>query len=209
MVSAFNAFLLIIPCCSCSAVHEVPALICFRRFITMFTRARHWSLSGSSWNRPQKYVICLRSILILSPRGGLSFVSGLLTLGFLTKIVCALLIRVSKSRKLLSLSWNTFQRIHVFMGSHLSYLSFLFYCCTVLHILMSILLNLTQFRQFCLSDSGWTGHTHTGISALHRRAAYWLMWESGLLLSDAANAALLLIGFLRDAVRHWTGPDAK
>jgi hypothetical protein len=47
---------------------------------------------------PHKYIVCLRSILILSPRIGLSFLSGVFTPWFLTKILCALLIRVSRSQ---------------------------------------------------------------------------------------------------------------
>jgi hypothetical protein len=109
---------------------------------------------------PYSCIIRLRSILILSPRVGWSFLSGLFTPGFLTKILCVLLIRVSRSQipKLLSLTWNTFR--HIFMGSHLSYLWFLFYCCTVLRILIWILLNLIQLRHFCLSLRMYRTRTH-------------------------------------------------
>jgi hypothetical protein len=48
VVSAFKAFLFISPSCSCSAVHEIPPLLCNRRFITKLTSAHHWSLSGST-----------------------------------------------------------------------------------------------------------------------------------------------------------------
>jgi hypothetical protein len=65
----------------------------------MLTRAHQWSLSGARWNQStQVYHMSLRSILILSPRIGLSFLSGLFTSGFPTKILCALLIRVSRSQ---------------------------------------------------------------------------------------------------------------
>jgi hypothetical protein len=172
----------------------------------MHTTAHHWSLFRSRWTQStQVYHMSLRSILISSHRIGLSFLSGLFTPRFLTKI-CAFFTRVSRSQ-IPSLTWNTFQ--HIFMGSHLFYSWFIptaVLCCIFLCYFPWIL---SSFDNFCLSHSGCAGHAHKGISALDRRAAYWHMLESGLLLSDAANATLFLIGFLPSAVPHWTERDTK
>jgi hypothetical protein len=73
---------------NCAATQEIiPAIYGTRRFITVLTRALHWSLS---WARPIQsilsHLICLRSILILPSHLRLGFPSGLLLSGFPTNI---------------------------------------------------------------------------------------------------------------------------
>jgi hypothetical protein len=51
-----------------------------RRFITVFTRALHWSLPEPDQSTP--YNLILRSILILSTPLGLGLFSGLFSSGF-------------------------------------------------------------------------------------------------------------------------------
>jgi hypothetical protein len=61
-------------------------------FITMFTRARHWSLSSvRSIHSIQPYPISVRPILILSTHQHLDLHSGLFPSDFHTKIVHAFL----------------------------------------------------------------------------------------------------------------------
>jgi len=63
-------------------VKKFPALYGTRRFITVFTRARHWSLSWSGWIQSKIFKpISLRSILIYSHLR-LNLASGLFPSGF-------------------------------------------------------------------------------------------------------------------------------
>jgi hypothetical protein len=60
-------------------IKKFPALYGIRSFITVFTRARHWSLSWARWiQSTPSHRISSRSVLILSPTLRLSFQSGLL-----------------------------------------------------------------------------------------------------------------------------------
>jgi hypothetical protein len=57
-----------------------------RRFITVFTQARHWPLSWASWIQfAQSIPVFLRSILMLSAYLRLDLPSGLLPSGLPTK----------------------------------------------------------------------------------------------------------------------------
>jgi hypothetical protein len=75
-----------------AATQEFPSIYGTRRFITLFTRALHWSLS---WVRAIQYIpshpISLRPILILSTHLRLYFPSGLFPSGFSTNILYAFL----------------------------------------------------------------------------------------------------------------------
>jgi hypothetical protein len=69
-----------------------PAFYGTRRFITVFTRALHWSLFWARSIQPLPlYPVSQRSILILSTHLRLGLPSGLFTSGFPTSILYALL----------------------------------------------------------------------------------------------------------------------
>jgi hypothetical protein len=66
-------------------VRNFPAFYGTQRFITVFTRAHHWSLFWSRWIQFTPYhLVLLRSILILSSHLHLSFLSCLFPSGFPT-----------------------------------------------------------------------------------------------------------------------------
>jgi hypothetical protein len=68
-----------------------PAFFGTRRFITVFTRSQHWSLSWSIQSIPA-HPISLRSILILSTHLRLGLPSSLFPSGFPTNILYAFLV---------------------------------------------------------------------------------------------------------------------
>jgi len=77
-----------------SASREIPHVLWnTRRFITVFKRARHWSISWARCFQSTLYqTICLRSILIFSSYLRLGLPSSLFSSGFTTKILYAFLI---------------------------------------------------------------------------------------------------------------------
>jgi hypothetical protein len=95
---------------NCAAAQELPAFYGTRRFITVFTRGLHWSLSwaGSMQSIPS-HTISLRYILILSTHLRLGLPSGLFPSGFPTNI------RVFKHNfsKIESLSVTNFKGVWV------------------------------------------------------------------------------------------------
>jgi hypothetical protein len=73
-------------------VKKFPVLHGLQRFITMFTRAHQWTLSRTSWIQSTHLLpISLWYILILSSHLHWHLPSGLFPLGFLAKILYALL----------------------------------------------------------------------------------------------------------------------
>jgi hypothetical protein len=74
-------------------VNKFPAFYRIRRFITVFTRTRHRSLSWARWSQPtSSNTISLRSILILSLHLPLGLPSGLFPSGLPTIILYAILV---------------------------------------------------------------------------------------------------------------------
>jgi hypothetical protein len=77
---------------NCAATQELPAFYGTWRFITVFTRPHHWSLSWArSIQSIPDHLISLRSILILSTHLHLGRHSGLFPSGFPTNILYAFL----------------------------------------------------------------------------------------------------------------------
>jgi hypothetical protein len=77
---------------SCAATQNFPAIYGIQRFITMFTRSLHWSLSWTkSIQSIPPHPVSLRSILILSAYLCLGLPSGLFPSGFPTNIAHAFL----------------------------------------------------------------------------------------------------------------------
>jgi hypothetical protein len=75
-----------------AAINNFPAFYGTRRFITVFTRALHWSLSwASSIQSTLPHLIPVRSILILSTHLRLGLPSGFFLLGFPTNILYSFL----------------------------------------------------------------------------------------------------------------------
>jgi hypothetical protein len=73
---------------NCAATQELPAFYGTRRFITMFTRAFHWSLSWArSTQLTPSHPISLRYILILFTHLHLGLPSGLFPSEFPTNIL--------------------------------------------------------------------------------------------------------------------------
>jgi hypothetical protein len=74
-------------------VKKFPAFYGTRRFITVFTRTRHWSLSWARWiQSTPSHTVSLRSILMLTSYLRLCLPSGLFPSSFPTKILYAFLI---------------------------------------------------------------------------------------------------------------------
>jgi hypothetical protein len=74
-------------------VNKPPTFYGTRRFITMFTRARRWSLCWARWIQFRtSHIISLWSILILSSYLHLGLTYILFPSGFPTKILCEFLI---------------------------------------------------------------------------------------------------------------------
>jgi len=74
-------------------VKNFPAFYGTQRFITVFTRACHWSLFSAKWiQSTHSQPISLKSILMLSLYLCLGLLRGLFPLGFPTKILCTFLI---------------------------------------------------------------------------------------------------------------------
>jgi hypothetical protein len=77
---------------SCATTQEFPNILWARKFITVFTRALHWSLS---WVGLIQYVqlhhLSLRTIWTLSTHLSLGLPSGLFPSGFPTNILYAFL----------------------------------------------------------------------------------------------------------------------
>jgi hypothetical protein len=77
---------------NCAATQDVPKIYVTRRFITVFTRALHWSIS---WARSIQSIpahpISVRPILILSLQLPLGLPSDLVPSGFPTNILYAFL----------------------------------------------------------------------------------------------------------------------
>jgi hypothetical protein len=77
---------------NCAAAHELPAFYETWRFIAVFTRALHWSLSWArSIQSIPSYPVSLRSILLLPTHLRLGLPSGLFPSGFPTTILYAFL----------------------------------------------------------------------------------------------------------------------
>jgi hypothetical protein len=83
-----------------SAIYGTP------KSFTVFTKARHLSLSWARWIQSTvSHRIFLRSILILPSHIGLGFHNGIFPSGFPNKILYSILISLGEERKLWS-SWQ-------------------------------------------------------------------------------------------------------
>jgi hypothetical protein len=83
-----------------SASQEIPSLYVIRRFITVFGRACHWSLSWARWIwSAGSHPISLRSILMLSSHLRLTLPNGLFPSGYPTEILYAFLIYLMRATR--------------------------------------------------------------------------------------------------------------